>query len=960
MAIESRKINIEDLKLNIEHNKEDNILESFDTEDKNDDYYLTDGNVTILEIIQRKTSKSLLRTKYKRDRIQVVLFFMGFFGFPIISWGISWIIGKTCIKPKSHRGKKLRQLNGILTLICIFLPAIFSYFYYQSLVFSSYDTNNIFIESNIHVNNDKLKTSNSITKTKKSLITTKTQILSCSSELDIEIVIMKQDQSEEKGLVLFIGKLIADTWLKSKVLDEAYNNGFTVAAVSPPGYGKSGKLTNSKIGNNFETISSSSFLFWLVNNCLKFETRKVVIVTHSNSITQKYVIPLIMSYPIAGIVFFNTNMGIKWFNAKNPIINDHLYYQPINFNNTIVRYIGDKEPLVVSSNTVENQFESSKSINFDETSSNDEKRVHISNQISISNTKRPTSKNQAITTTTKATTTTTTTTFSSSSEGVNNSDISNDEKNIEDLESSELNQLEQEELQHEELNKDTNSGDSTTMDGLNNFLESSTKTDRDETLNEKESYNDKINKETKPLNNVTFTTTKKPTVTTTNTTKKPTVTTTNTTKKPTVTTTTKKPTVTTTTKKPTVTTTTTKKPTAATTTTKKPTATTTTKKPTVTTTTKKPTATTTTKKPIVTTTTKKPTATTTTKKPTAATTTTKKPTVTTTTKKPTAITTTTKKPTVTTTTKKPTAATTTTKKPTVTTITKKPTVITTTTKKPTVTTTTKKPTAITTTTKKPTVTTTTKKPTAATTTTKKPTVTTITKKPTVITTTTKKPTVTTTTTKKMTLVTTKPPVKTVKTTKSVSIKNMQNQQQYLHAQKLMNKRFLIPKNTYLDKNYDKGVSNITKVINHCIAPNVTYKYDQRWYITEQNKMGPFGWFDGKYTIPGWRTMQMAYESFDFDNFDSKRLSNGTYLLTLDYFIPLIETLNEILPLIAQRIAFSNINSNNTGINNSNNQTIISENIQEAPTTWNSHRRNAYLKYRANYELIPAQEIYCTN
>lgn len=133
MVTENRKNNIENLKLNIEHNKEDKKLENFDIGDKNDYYHLTDSNTTILEIIQRKTSKSLLRTKYKRDRIQVVLFFMGFFGFPIISWGISWIIGKTCIKPKSHRGKKLRQLNGILTLIFIFVPAIFSYFYYQSL-----------------------------------------------------------------------------------------------------------------------------------------------------------------------------------------------------------------------------------------------------------------------------------------------------------------------------------------------------------------------------------------------------------------------------------------------------------------------------------------------------------------------------------------------------------------------------------------------------------------------------------------------------------------------------------------------------------------------------------------------------------------------------------------------------------------------------------------------------------
>lgn len=132
MDSKSKRKNTETLKLNIDNKNEDSKLKSYNNLDDYDGNYMN-GQVRILEIIQRKTSKSLLRTKYKRDKIQVILFFMGFFGFTIISWGISWIIGKTCIKPKSHRGKKLRQLNGILTLIFIFVPVIFSYFYYQSL-----------------------------------------------------------------------------------------------------------------------------------------------------------------------------------------------------------------------------------------------------------------------------------------------------------------------------------------------------------------------------------------------------------------------------------------------------------------------------------------------------------------------------------------------------------------------------------------------------------------------------------------------------------------------------------------------------------------------------------------------------------------------------------------------------------------------------------------------------------
>lgn len=129
MNSKSGEQNIDTLKLNIENNEE-NKFQKYDDDDSN---YNMNVHVRRLEIIQRRTSKSLLRAKYKQDRIQVILFFVGLFGLPIISWGISWIIGKTCVKPKSHRGKKLRQLNGILTLIFIFVPAIFSYLYYETL-----------------------------------------------------------------------------------------------------------------------------------------------------------------------------------------------------------------------------------------------------------------------------------------------------------------------------------------------------------------------------------------------------------------------------------------------------------------------------------------------------------------------------------------------------------------------------------------------------------------------------------------------------------------------------------------------------------------------------------------------------------------------------------------------------------------------------------------------------------
>ncbi|KAH8741138.1 hypothetical protein FG386_001265, partial [Cryptosporidium ryanae] len=205
--------------------------------------------------------------------------------------------------------------------------------------------------------------------------------------------------------------------------------------------------------------------------------------------------------------------------------------------------------------------------------------------------------------------------------------------------------------------------------------------------------------------------------------------------------------------------------------------------------------------------------------------------------------------------------------------------------------------------------------------------------------------------------------------KSNNITNNNQKASNITNNKVCNSEEESIKTTDVNKDNIKGIKDISKVISNCIALNTTYKYDTNWYLTEQNKMGPFGWFDGKYTIPGWKTMEMSYESFDFDFLDAEKLSNGTYILTSDYFNSLIETLNSILPVIAQRIAFIDLNKNITKGILMNNKVNIDEeitkdndimiNIEEAPTTLNDNRQNAYLKYRTNYELIPAQEIYCT-
>ncbi|KAF7458253.1 putative integral membrane protein [Cryptosporidium felis] len=902
-----------------------------------------------VEIIQRRTSKSLLRVRYWHDKVHVALFILGLFGISVIPWSLSWIIGKTCMKPKMHRGKKLRQLNGTLALIFIFFPALFGYLYYQSLAFASYDTNSIFMAT-LEENTSSGKSGTSSTQISSSLENSaqlnppRPQILSCTSDFNLEILYWKQDQSVEKGLVLFIGKLVSDLWSKSKALEEAYRNGFTVLVITPPGYGKSEKIVNSNNQPQLTKISNSSFLFWIITDCLKYDTRRVVVVTHSNSITQKYVIPLIMSYPVAGIVFFNTNMGIKWFNALNPVINDHFYYRPMNFNETIVRYIGDRKPLETKI-SVDGKPESKESGNA--TWQEKVNKKHISNKIDGVINNSNLNSNKATSTKTSIPSITTksvnenkeklelsTKKYPDDNSKISQEELENEEEESEDNQETEqiIDESSQENMENSEIS-----------DEVNGFLESiSTDNFKKENSNNynKEEVSMKVNtNQNTGKNSTSITTTKKPVERTTNstmtnlTTKNPTnntINANNPTEKPRNSTntdiTTKKPIT-----KPSNTTSTHKTNVA----TKKPVS-----KPAnstnIHTTTKKPTSNlTTTKKPI-----SKPTNSTSihtnTKKPTNNLTTTKKPI-----SKPTnstSIHTTTKKPKNNlTTTKSPVATSSTTKKPL-----NKPA----TTTRPAVITTAKNPPP------KTTATTTNKTIKINSTSTRKPVTTTTTKRQVAKTTATTKKTVTMTTTKK---------IVTKLTTKSVAMKNQQKQKQYLHAQSLQKKRFLASKTAFTDKNYDKGVSNMKAVVENCIAPNFTYKYDNRWHITEQNKMGPFGWFDGKYTIPGWRTMQMAYESFDFDDLDAQKLKNGTYILTVEYFSSLIQTLSQILPLIAQRIAFSKVQ--NTTDNTDDSQTNSNQKdkyAHDAPSTWNKNRQNAYLKYRSNFELVPAEEIYCTN
>eukprot|EP00921_Rhytidocystis_pertsovi_P024817 GHVQ01039959.1.p1 GENE.GHVQ01039959.1~~GHVQ01039959.1.p1 ORF type:complete len:446 (-),score=72.74 GHVQ01039959.1:219-1556(-) len=185
-----------------------------------------------------------------------------------------------------------------------------------------------------------------------------TQLLSCGTEDDqpVEFVLWRQaykkatnstDAEPSNGLVIFVGKMQADEWIKAGVLQVPFSMNWDVLAISPPGIGRTFRPANDpdlSTRRTFEArpISVASFLKDVVTDCLQLGEnilQKTVIVSHSNDISTRVVFPLLITEKLLGFILLDSHMGTSWMEAVDPILDDHFFYRPSTMN---YKYLGGR------------------------------------------------------------------------------------------------------------------------------------------------------------------------------------------------------------------------------------------------------------------------------------------------------------------------------------------------------------------------------------------------------------------------------------------------------------------------------------------------------------------------------------------------------------------------------------------------------------------------------------------
>ncbi|CDJ69335.1 hypothetical protein, conserved [Eimeria necatrix] len=125
------------------------------------------------------------------------------------------------------------------------------------------------------------------------------------------------------GTVAFIGLSRANTWDIMGLLDLSYDHDFDAIAISPPGHGNTTQVEED--GGGF--WSPANFLKNGLESCLGVSLAKTVVVSHSNFVTRKYFLPLLMSEIALGFVLFDSSVGTEWMDEYDTDVNDHKFYQ---------------------------------------------------------------------------------------------------------------------------------------------------------------------------------------------------------------------------------------------------------------------------------------------------------------------------------------------------------------------------------------------------------------------------------------------------------------------------------------------------------------------------------------------------------------------------------------------------------------------------------------------------------
>ncbi|KAL8439653.1 hypothetical protein Efla_004561 [Eimeria flavescens] len=157
-----------------------------------------------------------------------------------------------------------------------------------------------------------------------------------------ELVGTHQMKEEVFGTVVFIGLSRADTWDIVGLLDLAFEHDFDVLAITPPGRGNTTYLDDN--GHGF--WNPGIFLKTALESCLGISLARTVLVSHSNFVTRKFLLPLLFSNVALAFILFDSSVGTSWMDEYDPDVDDHKFYQ---VRTKHYRYVGNRRLAAVES-----------------------------------------------------------------------------------------------------------------------------------------------------------------------------------------------------------------------------------------------------------------------------------------------------------------------------------------------------------------------------------------------------------------------------------------------------------------------------------------------------------------------------------------------------------------------------------------------------------------------------------
>eukprot|EP00920_Eleutheroschizon_duboscqi_P037402 GHVT01089678.1.p1 GENE.GHVT01089678.1~~GHVT01089678.1.p1 ORF type:complete len:348 (-),score=51.22 GHVT01089678.1:502-1545(-) len=101
----------------------------------------------------------------------------------------------------------------------------------------------------------------------------------------------------------------------------ALAEGFEALALSPPIAGQATQIQDPS------RVTATNFLDKTLDGCLDIPFNSTVLVAHGNVVGRTVAYPSLANRAVLGFVLFNTEMGTKWMDVVDPVLDDHFYYR---------------------------------------------------------------------------------------------------------------------------------------------------------------------------------------------------------------------------------------------------------------------------------------------------------------------------------------------------------------------------------------------------------------------------------------------------------------------------------------------------------------------------------------------------------------------------------------------------------------------------------------------------------